>query len=109
LKEYYIDNIRDIKLDLIDLLLSYINFVVNAYILTDKEMYNIGILKLYFKIKEGDFYKYRYEAIKSVCQKQYLRLNRDNHIDYYEELFLVKMQDVFDLSYEQLEKLKQIK
>jgi hypothetical protein len=69
-------------------------------------MHNIEILKLYFKIKEGDFYKYRYNEIKSICEKQFSRLYRDNNIDYSEELFTVKIQKMFDLSYSQMEAFK---
>jgi hypothetical protein len=67
LNEYYIYNIRDIKLDLLDLILSYVYFVIDTHIITEKERNNIETLKLYFRIKEGDFYKYRREQIKSVC------------------------------------------
>jgi len=104
LKQFNIYNIKDIKLDLLDLLLSYINIVINTHIITEKERRNIETLKLYFRIKEGDFYKYRCNEIKFVCQKQFARLSRNN-MDYSDELFWVGIQDMFDLSYSQLEKL----
>jgi hypothetical protein len=109
LKEYRINNIKDIKLDLLDLILSYVRFVTNTNIITEKERNDIETLKLYFRIKEGDFYKNRYNEIKSICQKQFSLLLSDNNPDCGDELFMVELQGVFDLSYSQLEKLKQIK
>ncbi|MCL1933574.1 MAG: hypothetical protein FWF53_07175 [Candidatus Azobacteroides sp.] len=106
LKEYLIENIKDIKSDLLDLLLSYIDIVVNTHIITEKEIQNIALLKLFFRIKEGDFYKYRYNEIKSICQKQFIRMCRKSYLDRSDEIFNVRMQDIFDLSYSQLEKLK---
>ena len=108
LKDFYIHNIKDIKLDLLDLSLSYINFVLDKHIITEKESKNINILKLYFRIKEGDFYKLRYNEIQSICQNQSEKFSI-SYTDYNEELFWVKIQDMFDLSYSQLEKLKTTK
>jgi hypothetical protein len=107
LNEYHIYNIRDIKLDLLDLILSYVYFVIDTHIITEKERNNIETLKLYFRIKEGDFYKYRREQIKSVCQKQFARLYQNTN--YSDELFKVEIQSIFDLSYSQLEKFKKTK
>jgi hypothetical protein len=107
LNEYHINNIMDIKLDLLDLLLSYINIVINTFTITEKEMRNIKILKLYFRINEGDFYKYKRYEIKSIYQTIFSLYYRNN-VGYSYELFMAGIQDVFDLSYSQLDKLKQI-
>jgi len=104
LRQYFINKITDIKLDLLNLLLSYIYIVITSYIVTERESRNIKTLKLYFKIKEGDFYKYKYNEIKSICQEHFARISRN--MDYSDELFWVEIQDMFDLSYSQIEKLK---
>lgn len=106
IKEYHTDY-ENAKLDLMDLLLSYINMVVGDHIITEKERKNARFLKLFFRIKEGDFHKYRYDEIKLICQNQFLRLYKDNNIDYGEELYTVAMQDLFDLSYSQMNEFKQ--
>jgi len=106
LKEYHIKNIRDIKLDLLDLLLCYINLVLSTYIITENEKRNIELLKLLFKIKEGDFYKSRYNEIKSICKKQFERTYRDNYISPEESVFRLEMQSIFDLSYSQMNEFK---
>lgn len=106
IKEYHTDY-KNAKLDLLDLLLSYINMAVSDHIITEKERENARFLKLFFRIKEGDFHKYRYDEIKLICQNQFLRLYKDNNIDYGEELYTVAMQDLFDLSYSQMNEFKQ--
>ncbi len=59
LKEHHIKQIDEIKDELLDLLLVYINLILNDTIITENEAGNIRILKMVFKIKEGDFYNYR--------------------------------------------------
>jgi hypothetical protein len=98
---------QEAKLDLLDLLLSYIEIVVNTHVVTEKERHNIEMLKLYFKVKEGDFYKHRYDEIKSICQKQFARTYSDNYIDHGESVFRVEMQGIFDLSFAQMDEFKQ--
>ena len=104
LENYHL-GVADIKLDLLDLLLSYVNFILNKHIITEKEDLNIKVLRGRFNIKEGDFYKYRRNEIKSICQKHFARLSR-NSMDRSDELFWVGIQGAFDLSHYQLEKLK---
>jgi hypothetical protein len=103
--EKYFVNIADIKFDLLDLLLSYIDFISNSHLFTTKESNNIKLLKNLFKIKEGDFYKYRFNEIKSLCQKHFVRLSR-NCMDKSDKLFWSELQDAFGLSTIQLEKFK---
>jgi len=106
LKEFNIYDIEFVKVDMLDLILHYIYFIIEDHIISEKEWKNAEFLKLYFKIKEGDFLKYRHKEVQQVCQKQYARIISDGIIDYDEELFMVGMQGLFDLGYDQLEKLK---
>lgn len=97
-----LDGTADIKLDLIDLLLLYINLVLNDHIITPKEYLNCKQLKTLFKIREGDFYKLRYEEIKEVIYKQLERIYRDdNKISEEEAICKINLQGLFDLSYDQ--------
>lgn len=97
-----LDGTEDIKPDLIDLLLLYINLVLNDHIITSKEYLNCKQLKILFKISEGDFYKLRYEEIKEVIYKQLERIYRDdNKISEEEALHKINLQGLFDLSYDQ--------
>jgi hypothetical protein len=56
LTEHHIKQIDDIKEELMDLVLVYINLILNDNLITENEARNIKILKMVFKIKEGDFY-----------------------------------------------------
>src|SRR5690554_2510926 len=64
LDEHKIKHIEDIKEELIDLLTIYINLILNDHIISSNEKINVELLKKYFKIKEGDFYTYRYQEIE---------------------------------------------
>ena len=54
LKENKIKQIEDIKEECLDLLLVYINLILNDNIITENEARNIKILKRVFKVKEGE-------------------------------------------------------
>ncbi len=60
LKKYHLKQVEDIKEEILDLLLIYINIVLNDNVITETEAANVNMLKRFFKIKEEDFYNYRY-------------------------------------------------
>jgi hypothetical protein len=88
-------------------LLLYVNLVLNDHIITENEKRNIRLLKLYFKIEEGDFYRYRYQEVEEVLHRQFELLYSDNKIDFNEALHKVELQDIFNVSYDQFEEFKQ--
>jgi HNH endonuclease len=101
LKEHHIKQIEVIKEELLDLLLAYINLILNDNVITENEAGNVKILKRVFKIKEGDFYNYRYDELEEVLNRQFERIYADNKIDTGEGLLKVGLQELFDLSYDQ--------
>ena len=102
LVEHKLEGIEDIKSDLLDLVLLYINLVLNDHIISEKEYLNCKQLKIFFKIKEGEFYQQRHEEIKEVIYKQLERIYRDdNKIDDEEAIHKINLQGLFDLSYDQ--------
>jgi hypothetical protein len=107
LKKHHIAKIQDIKEELLDILLLYVNLVLNDHIITENEKRNIRLLKLYFKIEEGDFYRYRYQEVEEVLHRQFELLYSDNKIDFNEALHKVELQDIFNVSYDQFEEFKQ--
>lgn len=107
LQEHRIRRIEDIKEGLLDLLIVYINLILNDHIITDNEKRNIGLLKIYFKIKEGDFYNNRYYEIEDILHRQFERLYFDNIINKEEAIHNVELQDLFDLSYDQFDEFKE--
>lgn len=107
LSEHNIKKVEDIKGELLDLLLVYINLILNDHIITENEKRNVGLLKRYFKIKEGDFFNSRYDEVEDVLHRQFERLYLDNAISAEEATYKVELQDLFNLSYDQFEKFKE--
>lgn len=105
--EHKISSVEDIKEELLDLLIVYINLILNDHIISEKEKSNIELLKLYFKIKEGDFYNNRYFEVEDILHRQFERLYFDNVINKEEALHNVDLQDLFDLSYDQFDEFKE--
>lgn len=77
------------------------------HIISKNERDNIELLKIYFKIKEGDFIEHRYSEIEDVLLRQFERQFVDNKIDYMESKHNVYLQEIFDLSYDQFDKFKE--
>jgi hypothetical protein len=98
---------KSIKRELLDLLIAYANIILKDGIITDKEKRNFGFLKLYFDIKEGDFYKYKLFAIQEILHQQFEKLYFDNNISIEEAEYSLNLQEMFGLSYDQFDQLKE--
>jgi DNA segregation ATPase FtsK/SpoIIIE-like protein len=103
---YGIKSIKDIKLDLIDLLILYISIVLEDFIITENEKKNVSILKRLFKIKEGDFYNNRLSEIERILHIQFYKLYVEEIISEDESVYSFEMQDLFDLGFDQFEAIK---
>ena len=108
LNEYGIKNINDLKEEILDLLIIYIKLILDDHVITEKERKNVALLKKLFKIKEGDFLKYKYPEIEEIIHAQFKRLYADNKITIEEAIYKVEFQGLFDLSYDQFDKMKEI-
>lgn len=69
LSKYSIKGIQEIKTELLDVLIAYANYVLENSVISDVERRNFKFLKMYFKIKEGDFYQYKQSEIKQIINK----------------------------------------
>lgn len=107
LDEHKINNIQDIKEELLDLLIIYINLILNDHIISNNEKYNVELLKKHFRIKEGDFYVNRYQEVEDILHRQFERIYLDNKVSEEEAIQSVELQDLFDLSYDQFEEFKE--
>ena len=107
LEEHKIQKIQAIKKELLDLLIVYINLILKDRIITEEEKRSIELLKIYFKIREGDFKRLRLDAVEDTLSRQFQILYADNKIDSEEALYNVDLQDLFDLSYDQFDKIKE--
>jgi hypothetical protein len=102
LKLANISKISDFKDQTIGIIFDYANLALQDGILTEKEMKNIALLKAFFKIKEGDFYKMGYEQeVKKVLSLQLEKMYADQKIDDNEAVMQTELQEIFGLSYDQ--------
>lgn len=107
LKANNLTTVKNIKEELLDLLIVYINLILLDHTITENELKNIQYLKRLFCIEEGDFYKKRYDEIEEILNKQFIRMYRnDNQIDDMEAIHKVSLQKLFDLSYDQMLEFK---
>lgn len=107
LDKYKIRKVEDIKEELLDLLIVYINLILNDNIISEKEKFNVELLKKYFKIKEGDFYNNRYQEVEDILVRQFERIYLDNYVSKEEAIHSVELQGLFNLSYDQFDQIKE--
>lgn len=95
-------SINDIKQETLQVIIDYTNTCLEDDILTEQEMRNIQLLKLFLKVKEGDFIDYGKEPeITEILTWQLRKMYNDDVIDKEEALMKNDLQSLFDLSYDQ--------
>lgn len=90
------------KENFLDIILAYAVLVLKDGIISQDENLNLKYLKQLFNIKEGYFFRYRNSEIKEVIQSQLYKLYSDTTIDNQEALYKAELQELFDLSYDQM-------
>ncbi len=90
------------KVDLIHLIFEYIKIALQDNVLTISEKEDIKLLKLWFGIQPGDFYFHNNYNIENIITDQLTRIYQDNFITEEEALFKVDLQEIFDLSFDQM-------
>jgi len=90
------------KVDLIHLIFEYIKIVLQDNILTISEKEDIKLLKLWFGIQPGDFYFHNKQNVENIITYQLTRIYQDNFVTEEEALFKVDLQEIFDLSFDQM-------
>jgi hypothetical protein len=91
-----------IKKDLLNIILKYANLILTDGIISQSESFNLKYLKRLFKIEEEDFFILKNSEIKEIIQSQLYKLYFDKTIDNQEALYKAGLQELFDLSYEQM-------
>jgi hypothetical protein len=99
--EWGLQDSPSFKEELLDLLLFYIEYCLKDHALTSDEKLSIRELKLLFRIKEDDFYKFKQPEVKDLLVNEVSRILEDKSVDKVEALHQVDLQEIFGLSYDQ--------
>lgn len=90
-----------------DYLISYAYFVLSDDYISEEELNDFTALKRIFRVKAGDFIKVKQFEVIEILKQQFIRMYSDNFIDQRETFTKVNLQFMFDLSYDEFEKLKE--
>jgi len=90
------------KEEFLDIILSYAMIIVKDSVISASESSDIKYLKNLFKINKGDFFELDNQQIKEIIQQQLYKLYIDNSIEKHEALFKSGLQDLFDLTNDQM-------
>ena len=102
LAEKGIRRITDIKEKTLDVLLDYADIILEDDILMPDELRDLKMLKLFFRIEEGDFQKNnKFARVESIIVRQLEKLYADNILDKQEALHQSDLQGVFGLGYDE--------
>lgn len=106
LKKLNAPNISSYKNDILDLMINYLNVIVDDHRISEKEYKEFGLLKILFKIEEGDFYNKKYHQVKSVVDAHLEYILEDGKISVDEALTTVDLESMFGLSNDQYEEIE---
>ena len=108
ISKHNIQNIQDIKPELLNFIIGYMDCILSDNIIGDLEKHNIKYLKTLFRIKEGDFLKFKQSDIARILHEQFMILYSDNKISKDESIHNAKLQSIFDLSYDQFDEFRRL-
>lgn len=95
-------NIGMIKPDALNVILDYSEIILEDDVLTEDEIRIITLLKMFFQIKDGEFYTYGKKArVVSILTMQLEKMYEDGKIDKDEALMKTDLQGLFCLSYDE--------
>lgn len=101
------DYFKGLRGEVLDYLIAYANFILRDDFISEEESYDFSVLKRVFKIKPGEIIKSKEFQVLEILKQQFIRMYADNFIDQREEITNVNLQFMFDLSYDEFEKLKE--
>jgi len=90
------------KIEFLQLIFEYIKFSLEDDVLTNDERDDIIYLKRLFKIQPGDFYVHNKWELEKVITYQLSKIYQDNYVTPEEALLKVDLQELFDLSFDQM-------
>lgn len=94
-------SIDEIKPEALSLIIDYSKAILEDGIITKDEQRNISMLKLFYRIKEGEFFELgKKEDVTDVLLLQLRKLYADNFIDKDEAVMKTELQELFGLCYD---------
>ena len=94
-------SIEDIKPEALSLIIDYSKNILEDGIITKGEVTNIAMLKLFYRIKEGEFFELgKKDDVTEVLLQQLRKLYADNSIDRSEAVMKTELQELFGLCYD---------
>ncbi len=100
-REFKLQDLNEIKPELLDLVLYYTSCCLEEHAITEEEKIELKFLKILFQIKEGDLFEYKSNQIRQIISIEAKRILADWKVDETESLYQVDLQQIFDLSYDQ--------
>ena len=99
-----IRRISDIKNHTLDVIIDFALLCLEDGKLTEEEIKNTYLLKLFLGIEEGDFYRNgKKSEVKNILTKQLELIYADKKIDKQEALLMSDLQGLFGLNYMEYE------
>jgi hypothetical protein len=94
-------SIDDIKPEALSVIIDYSKVILEDGIITKDEIRHISMLKLFFHIREGEFFEFgKKEEVTDVILQQLRKLYEDNNIDKREAVMKTELQELFGLCYD---------
>lgn len=104
LQAHGVRRISDIKSHMLDVIIDYALLCLEDGKLSENEIKNTHLLKLFLGIEEGDFYRNgKKSEIKFILTKQLELVYADKNIDPQEALLMSDLQGLFGLNYMEYE------
>ena len=95
--------------EFLHLIFAYIKIALEDEKLTDDEMANIKFLKTLFHIQPGDFYYHNKWDVEKTIMDQLSKIYADDFITEEEAELKSAIQEIFDLTYDQMNEYAKIK
>lgn len=106
--EKYGATAEDLRLEAVDVIIDYVELILEDNVLSAEEMRTLRMMKLFFRIKEGDFLQqHKEKQIEHILYRQLELIYLDKRVDRQESMMKVELQELFGLSYDQFLLLEQ--
>lgn|GEM_PF-883926 len=100
-------SVENLRWEAVDVIVDYVELALEDNILSQEEMHTLRMMKLFFRVKEGDFLKQHKETqIEQIICRQLALIYQDNQVNTQESLMKVDLQELFGLSYDQFLKFE---